>query len=568
MRITHHDGAIQGARPEQQDSLYSQFLPNGLWLLVVADGTGGEGLGQVASRTVCDGLRHYFAERAASSAPQEDLYRALLAANDKIRSEITLNPSLAGMASTVVAVLLNPENGRFSFISVGDSPLYCYRGATLFRINENHVIAEDLKKRVVEGALTPTEARRHPARDVVKSSLTGQEIKIVDQKDGVLLPGELLILGTDGLLTLDDAADGPLARLVQESSGNIEKTVYKILGAVNAAANPNQDNASLMIVGLSEDSSASLAEEGERYGNLTTGIISPVVLKSSPKKLGALVGAILLALLLGIGLFWLWGEDPIPSSPSGPPANTGRPTPDVLPTEPAIVAPPTGETLNGPPPPPVARPNDSSPPPDALPSDPPPVASPNYPPLPNALPNDPPPVAIPNDPPPVARPSDSSPPPDALPSDPPPVASPNYPPPPDAIPNERWRANDAPLETMSPETGANQGVQPQADAEELHLVPVVPGAEEDASPQSGAEAISPEGQTETPSREWRWPRPETSSPETGADAFPPSGNEGESGGEPPSSEDGEKSQENMESQEESSWEGSLIFPLGTLRPGV
>jgi protein phosphatase len=109
-------------------------------LFAVADGLGGHVAGDVASATVIDALRPHDNQVAPSDLPTA-LGRAVGAADEALRSKIAAEPELAGMGTTLVAMLWSGTAAALA--NVGDSRAYLLRGrdnasSRLTQITEDH----------------------------------------------------------------------------------------------------------------------------------------------------------------------------------------------------------------------------------------------------------------------------------------------------------------------------------------------------------------------------------------------------------------------------------------------
>lgn len=248
-------GAIVGQRAEQQDDIVMMRLNDGNHLFVLADGMGGHSGGREASARVCGAFEDFFQAVADIGNPVLSLRNALSVATASLAEACQLNPALDGLGSTVVALLINENSGQFHFLSVGDSPLYWWRNGVLTRLSADHSLKEDLRLEVEAGRMSADIAARHPARNVLKSAVTGGEIAMVDEKRGCLKPGDRLVLASDGVQTLDDSPEGRLAVLVG-ASDKPEEGVDRILKAVESCALPTQDNATIAIVAFAAGSEA------------------------------------------------------------------------------------------------------------------------------------------------------------------------------------------------------------------------------------------------------------------------------------------------------------------------
>ena len=227
-------------------------------LFVVADGMGGHAGGGTASSIAVETIQKSVrAARAAapgafaSPTPQdagqfptvlrgavEDACRAIYRAAQE-------DPSLAGMGTTVTAVLLAGHNAYLAH--VGDSRCYLLRGGRIFQLSEDHsLVNEQLKA----GAITEEEARSSRFRNIITRSVGFEEDVLVDIVGLDVEPGDVVVLCCDGLSNLvtdpeilDIASKVPLAEsperlvaLANERGGddNITVIVVKVGGEKKA----------------------------------------------------------------------------------------------------------------------------------------------------------------------------------------------------------------------------------------------------------------------------------------------------------------------------------------------
>ncbi|MBM0204829.1 PP2C family protein-serine/threonine phosphatase [Micromonospora sp. NPDC051227] len=113
---------------------------HGQWLYVVADGLGGHVAGDIASSTVTNSLAAY--DRPVQAKDLASLLgRAINEANEALRRKIRADPKLAGMGTTLVALLWS--GGEAVVANVGDSRAYLIRhhgsrDNTMLQISEDH----------------------------------------------------------------------------------------------------------------------------------------------------------------------------------------------------------------------------------------------------------------------------------------------------------------------------------------------------------------------------------------------------------------------------------------------
>src|SRR5262245_23578441 len=192
----------------------SFVLADGLGLYVVADGMGGHAAGEVASRLAVDSIsRHMSSELPGDDtvpsqattrsldddlpAPARRVLGAIRRANQEITRSVRENQTNRGMGTTVVLAYIQ---GHRAYIgSVGDSRAYLVRGDRIVQLTDDHTFVNE---QVRAGTLTVSEARRHPARNILTRAVGSQEEVEADIVEQDLEAGDLLLLCSDGLTTL------------------------------------------------------------------------------------------------------------------------------------------------------------------------------------------------------------------------------------------------------------------------------------------------------------------------------------------------------------------------------
>ena len=245
-----------GQREQQEDTLAVDFSEGAdLGFIVLADGMGGHAAGDIASKIV---VTEMFAELKMYADKPEELESnigpvmkaAVNYANDCVGRVADDRPESRGMGSTIVAPIL--ISNRLYWISVGDSPLYLFRGSRLFRLNEEHSVASRMNRLVALGEINPDEAEQHPDRQCLTSVLIGGEIPEIDCRDTpvALRDKDILIAASDGLQFISEQK---IARIVfecrEQSSAKIGSALLK---SIQALGDPDQDNVSLCVLKLRE----------------------------------------------------------------------------------------------------------------------------------------------------------------------------------------------------------------------------------------------------------------------------------------------------------------------------
>ena len=237
---------LLGSRETQED--YSSFrsLNTGTELLaVLADGMGGHTGGEIASKKAVDSFDATFNGSTSVSVPVR-LGAALQQANNDLAVAIQNSPALEGMGCTLVGMHIGAQG--LHWISVGDSPLFLYRGSRVSRLNADHsmtpVIAESLRM----GRITKEEAARHPHLHALRSSVTGGGMELIDTpvQPVALQEGDVLILASDGLLTL---SKNEIALVLKDVSDVTAENLAKaLITAVEKKKKPRQDNTTVQVV--------------------------------------------------------------------------------------------------------------------------------------------------------------------------------------------------------------------------------------------------------------------------------------------------------------------------------
>ncbi|HYJ74205.1 MAG TPA: PP2C family serine/threonine-protein phosphatase [Kineosporiaceae bacterium] len=149
-------------RQTNQDSGYA-----GPHLLVIADGMGGHAGGDVASSLAIGELAPLDGESHGSDDAIAHLERAVRSAHAELLARVEEEPQLAGMGTTVTALLRS--GNRLALAHIGDSRAYLLRDGALTQITKDHTFVQTL---VDEGRLTPEEAEHHPQRSVLMRVLS------------------------------------------------------------------------------------------------------------------------------------------------------------------------------------------------------------------------------------------------------------------------------------------------------------------------------------------------------------------------------------------------------------
>jgi PPM family protein phosphatase len=235
----------QGDRKEQQDRV--AILPHarckGVALAVVADGMGGHTGGALAAEQVI----HTSKNNLDHFAPTEESARWLL--ENSMREAHTMIKASRFMNekdphSTAVMMLLQP--GKVTWGYCGDSRLYRFHDGELLGRTIDHSFVEHL---VAIGKITPEQAETHPNRNVLMTSLGGQDEPRFDFGETTdLRSGDSFMLCSDGVWAYFSEAE--MGMLLKENSAR--KACEKIIELARQRAAGGGDNLSLAVIRLLE----------------------------------------------------------------------------------------------------------------------------------------------------------------------------------------------------------------------------------------------------------------------------------------------------------------------------
>jgi protein phosphatase len=200
---------------------------------------GGAQAGEVASRLAAA----VFEEGAAAIQGEEGVATVVRAANARIFERAVQDPTVAGMGTTATVAVVDEGTATVTIAHVGDSRAYLYRLGVLEQLTADHSLVGEL---VRSGRLTEDEAAVHPHRSVITRALgTDAEVE-VDTLTHEVVPGDLLLLCSDGLSAM--VRDEEIVRVLAASGGAPSEAAGALVAAANAAG--GEDNVTVVLFEL------------------------------------------------------------------------------------------------------------------------------------------------------------------------------------------------------------------------------------------------------------------------------------------------------------------------------
>jgi serine/threonine protein phosphatase PrpC len=241
-------------------------------VFVVCDGMGGAAAGEIASHLAADTLVAQLAAGMNGGKPQRPQVRlgaAINAANQAVYQQSRHSAELAGMGTTMVALLHTPipngsnggtrrtANSRSTdpptlwLAHVGDSRCYRRRRGKLERLTVDHSLVEEQLR---AGQITAEQAAVSPMRNLITRAIGSQATVEVEIGGHHPRPNDLYLLASDGLThEVDDSEiSGILGGLAAPYSvAELTKGCEALIMAANR--NGGSDNITVLLVAVTPE---------------------------------------------------------------------------------------------------------------------------------------------------------------------------------------------------------------------------------------------------------------------------------------------------------------------------
>ena len=280
-------------------------------IAVVADGMGGHEAGELASAATIASVVD--AAKLAQDADEvlAHLSDAVITAGEYIADVVSANRELAGMGTTMTAVVIRGE--RLAVAHVGDSRAYLLRDGEFQQITKDHTFVQTL---VDAGEITKAEAAVHPRRNLMMRAIDGIHAVDVDLSVREAKVGDRLLLCSDGLCGVVAEEEIRIAL----SATDLTSAVTELIDSAIAAGAP--DNVTVIVADVIDQALevdpvvlGAAADSGNQE-RLPSVIFpeeqiekNPTEIYFVPKKRNWLVPILSTVLVIGIGiagaLFWL-----------------------------------------------------------------------------------------------------------------------------------------------------------------------------------------------------------------------------------------------------------------------
>jgi protein phosphatase len=263
-------------RAKNDDSAYV-----GRHLAVVADGMGGHAGGDVASAATVLDMIHLDKDDYDGDAGTV-LADEIQTANSLLSELVHINPKLAGMGTTVTALLL--AEGKLHFAHIGDSRAYRLRNGEFEQVSVDHTFVQRL---IDEGRLRPDEAETHPHKNVLMRVLGDVDASPELDLDTLdVEAGERWLLCSDGL---NYVAGHVVERTVRETR-NLRECVELLVDLTLEAGAP--DNVTVVMLEIAEQTTDDVRTAAvEIVPATSTSTVTATVSGDAPRRTGSTLGA-------------------------------------------------------------------------------------------------------------------------------------------------------------------------------------------------------------------------------------------------------------------------------------
>lgn len=238
-----------GRRDNNQDSVAALELGSNSYFFAVADGMGGVSGGQIASKIVIDTAESILENRVNNDLSILDLKPLLnevfIESQKKLYARISTEPELAGMGTTMTALLL--VDGKYIWGNLGDSRIYRYHNSKIEQISVDHTYIQDYKNEN-EGEIPQSiiEQYSHYLTKSLDGGADKPDIFPTDKDYEELESGELFLLCSDGLITNKVEDKSELLADYLEKTKDLEEAAKQLIS--DAFHSGSTDNISVVLV--------------------------------------------------------------------------------------------------------------------------------------------------------------------------------------------------------------------------------------------------------------------------------------------------------------------------------
>lgn len=248
-------------RSGNEDNLHVDMNHN---VFVVCDGMGGHQAGEVASMLAVEVVRLAFgrfsgelrndpALQLGVSLPESSdlLLKSIRLANHAIHSRASVDSTLSGMGTTIVATAF--EGDFITVAHVGDSRAYRLDANELIPLTTDHSWLTEVQK---TQQLTRQEASSLVGKNIITRALGVRDFVEIDYQILKVQPGQIFILCSDGLCGF--AEDEEIFRVASKHRSDLNKMADSLVQMANDRG--GMDNVTVVIIQVQATGTSNVPE--------------------------------------------------------------------------------------------------------------------------------------------------------------------------------------------------------------------------------------------------------------------------------------------------------------------
>jgi len=231
-------------RKNNEDTFIAESTANSKFIIAcVIDGVGGYSGGEVAAELARESILRRLNKPSGEIIPM--IIDCFKLANDRILQEKQNSKEHNNMACVSTLAIADIEHNQFYYAHIGDTRLYLVRDQSLVKLSHDQSFVGFLED---SGRLSEAEAMNHPKRNEINKALgldmePGKENDYIETGQSPFLPGDMLLLCSDGLTDMLDSAK---IRAIVTANSTLKEKCQNLIEAANN--NGGKDNITVVLV--------------------------------------------------------------------------------------------------------------------------------------------------------------------------------------------------------------------------------------------------------------------------------------------------------------------------------
>jgi len=231
-----------------------------LGCFVLADGAGGHGGGDVASKFV---VRQVLAQFSSSPVVSQSAIAATITAARQALTQLrTKYPRLSAMDTTLATLMLDTQRAIAFWSHLGDSRIYFFRNGRARKLTNDHSILQSM----IDSGLLDGAARGNKHRNVLYAAVGSGEIpaQAVCENPLALQSGDIFLLCSDGFW--ESVSEGVMEEMLLEAESP-EQWLNDMVCQLPDPSAAEQDNFSALAiwVGMPEESTRRISVQKAKH---------------------------------------------------------------------------------------------------------------------------------------------------------------------------------------------------------------------------------------------------------------------------------------------------------------